>query len=86
MTAVKSVLFNGILCNLTCQSTHRPVIPKELKQLLSDPQAAAALQPSAALGTCDVLSPVRPKKQLQHALGAGEQVSLVSSIAVVGCA
>ncbi|KAF6265624.1 hypothetical protein COO60DRAFT_1456975 [Scenedesmus sp. NREL 46B-D3] len=50
-------------------------MPKELKQLLSDPQvAAAALQPSAALGTCDVLSPVRTKKQLQHALGAGDQV------------
>lgn len=62
-------------CSCTCPTCSRPAIPQELKQLLSDPQAAAAADASAKFGACEVLSPVRPRKQVQQALGAAEQVS-----------
>eukprot|EP00775_Hariotina_reticulata_P008303 gene8303-8488_t len=60
----------------------RPAIPCELKQLLADPDAAAAAEAymhtdaldNKPLGTCDVLSPVRARKPLQSALGAAGQV------------
>ncbi|KAF8061314.1 ycf24 [Scenedesmus sp. PABB004] len=51
-----------------------PKPPLELRSLLEDAAAVAGSAPAAALGSCDVLSPVRPRRQLAHALGAGDSV------------
>jgi hypothetical protein len=79
----------------------RPV-PTELSKLLGDADAAAAaaaaLQGGSSshnhhhqvsiLGSCEVLSPVRARRQVQQALGASEQVRGVLGAAAcvdMGC-
>lgn len=60
----------------------RPSISSELKQLLGDYAGVTAAVEEAgklALGGCDILSPVRPKKQQQHTLGAEQQVGVAST-------
>jgi hypothetical protein len=57
-------------------------VPTELHKLLGDSDAAAAAaaaflghdQHASVLGSCEVLSPVRARRQLQQALGATDQV------------
>jgi hypothetical protein len=66
-------------------------MPTELHKLLGDSDAAAAaaaflghdLQASV-LGSCEVLSPVRARRQLQHALGATDQVRRVTEVHSLG--
>jgi hypothetical protein len=50
----------------------RPKLVGEVQQLLEE--AGAAGCHTEEMGSCQVLSPVRPSRRTQEALGAGEQV------------
>ena len=54
-----------------CTYWRRPKLAGEVQQLLEEASAAGCQED---LGRCQVLSPVRPSRKTQVALGAGEQV------------